>query len=353
MDKIILKYRPEEFAVHENISMQFNKDGNYAYYNLYKIGYSTFDAVSIISEYFDLPAESIRYAGLKDEDGCTQQSFSVVDLLDEKRLTHFNQANQNQEALMKITFLGRGSTSLRIGGLNGNGFLVTVRNISSELNHIQKSSITSLYLNYYGEQRFGLPKEKKLTHLIGEALIHNNFDKALNLVKQSGAMESKSAKLFVGNSKDFFKSIDSRLFLFYLSAYSSFQWNMDLSKLLTSLSKPKDLHHSHEEGIPYVYAKKKKQLVKLMMKNEKLEYKRYSVGEDLSIEEKIGFRPTVLQTNIRVQDIEEDENSKGKFKFKMSFFLFKGSYATTMLRQFIELNRIADDKLYTTNKVAL
>ena len=75
------------------------------------------------------------------------------------------------------------------------------------------------------------------------ALVEQNFDEAFELVKRSEASESELAKLYVGNSKEFFQMLDKRLLTFYTSAYSSYQWNKSLGDMLLSLSEGDDIDY--------------------------------------------------------------------------------------------------------------
>lgn len=351
MDKIVLKHCPEEFSVNENISLLYSEEGTYSYYLLAKKGYSTFDAVRIIAEYFGLPGTEICYAGLKDEDGVTQQTISIVQNLDDDLLEVFNKQYTRTTSFVKLLRIGAGSAPLKIGGLNGNSFLITVRNVDQYVgNAFPKVSQTIFYLNYFGEQRFGLPGQPKLTHQIGEALILGEFDRALDLVQQSGSAESINAGLFKKNSREFFKSLDSRLLMFYTSAYSSYQWNQSLRKKLQDTDVHTEVIFSEEETIPFLYATSQQHIIRMLLNTEQQEnYTLYSVNPDLSFSISYSKRPTVLQTTIRVFDIEDDEIFPERKKLKLSFSLLKGSYATTMIRQFFEMQKVALAKPFESN----
>ena len=46
------------------------------YFRLIKKGYSTFDAIILLADHFNISKQQIGYAGLKDEDGITEQHIS-------------------------------------------------------------------------------------------------------------------------------------------------------------------------------------------------------------------------------------------------------------------------------------
>lgn len=129
---------------------------------------------------------------------------------------------------------------MRIGSLQGNDFSIVLRNIdklySSFFKDIKKNNFP--FLNYYDYQRFGIPGYPSVTHLIGEALINQNFDKAFELYKISG--NSESARTYA-SKEEFFESLDSRNSSFFKNSYSSYIWNKKLesliSKEISSISK--------------------------------------------------------------------------------------------------------------------
>ncbi|MBA2654073.1 MAG: tRNA pseudouridine(13) synthase TruD [Gammaproteobacteria bacterium] len=77
---------------------------------------------------------------------------------------------------------------MKIAKLLGNSFRLRIRNLSegfvSQLKN--KPEHYTYFINYSGSQRFGLPNQVKNTHLIGKAIVLEQYNVALNeLLKQS------------------------------------------------------------------------------------------------------------------------------------------------------------------------
>ncbi len=79
-----------------------------------KKGYSTFDAIQLIEEWFGI--EECASAGLKDSDGVTSQKISVPiryqDMTD--RLEAFNRETRTDKSFIHLSFLGYASESLKV-----------------------------------------------------------------------------------------------------------------------------------------------------------------------------------------------------------------------------------------------
>lgn len=335
---IKLKHKPEEFCVVENLSKPYtsSKGCKYHYYNLLKVGYSTFDAISEIANYFGVANDDINYAGLKDEDGITEQTVAVNIELPYEKLNSFNNRYYNFQERIHLTLSGTGDYPIGIGCLNGNGFYVTVRNIPQKIeDRLTLGNNLVHFLNYYDIQRFGVPNSKKCTHLIGESLINKDYKNAFRLIKENGTIDSVLAKSFVGSEKDFFNTLDRRKISFFKCAHGSYKWNKKLFELLIKCSQNNHLLETKIEGIPYLYTCDVDSIIKVLKHSCFLPYDKYVVNENKDIVPASSQRPTVIQTNVYIDSIEEDDVYEGKYKINMSFFLPKGSYATNMIKQLI------------------
>ena len=81
--EIILKETPSDFLVSESITLQSaaavvqsrseKRDDKYAYFKLRKRGLTTFQAISTIADHLNIDTSGVTFAGLKDEDGVTEQ----------------------------------------------------------------------------------------------------------------------------------------------------------------------------------------------------------------------------------------------------------------------------------------
>ena len=80
-NSVKLKSIPSDFIVSESLILptQFQNSHNelFQYAKLTKSRYTTFEAVGYIAKTLDISTNSIGFAGLKDEDGITEQYVSL------------------------------------------------------------------------------------------------------------------------------------------------------------------------------------------------------------------------------------------------------------------------------------
>lgn len=126
---------------------------------------------------------------------------------------------------------------MHIGGLIGNSFKLTLQNLSEEsaskLSSLHKCSI--IFPNYYDSQRFGLPDKPYVTHLVGKSLLDNDLEKAFSYFALGNNI-SVDSSLSLEDKINYFSSLDSRNYSFYLNSYASYEFNKELSQLLASFN---------------------------------------------------------------------------------------------------------------------
>lgn len=316
----------EDFQVKEvminNLNLDLLKDKKYKSYLLTKKGFSTFDAIDILAKEKKIDISKIGYAGLKDEDGITQQSISInsEEKVKDCFLTPVSLYSEN--GFIDLKFNGYLKEKIEIGELLGNSFKIVLRNLSKEIvEKIYKSKkIPFLFFNYYDTQRFGLPDKRKITHLIGKALLKNDIKKALKYINEN---ENKKIENI--------NEVNPKKLSFYKNSYSSYLWN----KKLTNIIKEKDVTNEnfYSKGFKFVFIKKQADIAKIYQEEKKIEY--ISYREDNTI--KSSNRPMILQTLITIpkQENFKDEIFKNNHKITIEFFLPSGTYATMFLKQFL------------------
>ena len=332
----VLKIFPEEFCVRENLVIpRCSSEGRFFYYYLFKIGYSTFDAVSIISEILKINKSSLTYAGLKDEDGQTEQLICSDQLLSWNKIRKLNEQFSNGEKTVYLTYHGRGNFPVSIGNLNGNGFYVVVRNVDQRVeDHFNFRREQFHFLNYYDTQRFGLPHKPKVTHKIGSALSRNQYDEAAHYLKLSGSRESNVIQDSPNACAFFKEEVDHRLYSFYLSSHGSYLWNNKLNNFVTNEFIATSSNYD-TDGFTYNYLRNQREVLDLMLKKDNIKYLRTSMKENRSIHRSYSHRSTVVSTQVNILSVEEDDLFPGKIKIHLSFFLPSGSYATCLIKQYI------------------
>jgi tRNA pseudouridine13 synthase len=144
---------PEDFIVDEVLGFEPDGEGNHAFLHIQKRNTNTEWLARQLSELAGVPLSEVGYAGLKDRHALTTQYFTVH--LSGKAEPDWLQL---ESAEIKILEVDRHHRKLRRGRLRHNSFRITLRNLSGScdsleqrLQQIREQGVP----NYYGEQRFG------------------------------------------------------------------------------------------------------------------------------------------------------------------------------------------------------
>ena len=156
----------EDFYVEEIPEVIPSGEGPNVYIWIEKLGRTTLDVVLDISRDLHISRKRMGFAGMKDKKALTRQWICISNM-------------DSEEQMQQVKDLDK----LRMGQLKGNKFKILIRdlddieesaNIANEvLNELQTTGVP----NYFGWQRFGKPRTN--THLVGEALIENDLEKAV------------------------------------------------------------------------------------------------------------------------------------------------------------------------------
>lgn len=324
-----IKTIPEDFIVNESLINIGSSEGDYSICKLTKKGITTFDAIEKLSSFFKIDRSRIGFSGLKDEDGITTQHISLYKVDDlYSKIKSFNLYHNSKDEFIVLSFLNYSCEPCRIGDLIGNAFRVRIRDLEKD-NSIFLSSCHKLLVvfpNYYDSQRFGLPDRKHVNHLIGEALMNNNLERALNFFEIGGNLPNNC------NSEDkqtIFSNVDIRKKLFFCNAYSSFLFNEVLRKKLNNCEcVTYCIAQDHSISIPInLYDKSLSSLLHCT-----LPYTQYFTNplEEIVGEEK--QRQAIVAAQVRISAVYDDELNIGKNCVDLDFFLPSGSYATVLLK---------------------
>lgn len=353
MEEPLVKFKPDDFIVVENLVLplavsepndlalsESSRDApDYSYLRLRKSGYTTFEAAARLSTFFCVPPASVAYAGLKDEDGITEQTFSIPLEVKQSAIELFNLESRTASTrYITLSLLGTGREPLSIGRLNGNGFRVVLRKLlpaqAVRLPAKQKAAVW--ILNYYDTQRFGVPDGPKTTHLIGAALLQNDYAEALRLVRHAGTPESKLAQDISPNSAcAFFDTLDQRVTNFYKSSFASSEWNAKLASCVASAF-PDSVVPVEYQNIPYAVLTSTVDVARFVAHTSALPMKRYYGNQSSSM------RQTVVQAQVYFGEPSTDEAHPGFLKQELTFFLPSGCYATMLLKQVLRFQDLVD-----------
>jgi tRNA pseudouridine13 synthase len=149
----ILRRTPEDFQVEEQLGFEPEGEGEHLWLWVEKRGMNTDQVARQLAKIAGVRQRDVGYAGLKDRHALTRQWLSI----------HLPNGNLEQAALRqsgqwRILRVARARRKIRRGGLRGNRFLITVRDLRGDaaaveerLGRIAERGVP----NYFGEQRFG------------------------------------------------------------------------------------------------------------------------------------------------------------------------------------------------------
>jgi|SRR3989344_950561 len=314
-----IKLRIKDFVVKEVLDFNSIGDGDYGYFILNKIGLNTIDAISLLSRYLKTNRKNIGYAGLKDKNAETYQYISIFK-------PDLNKISKLQLENMSLEFVGYGKDPISIGCLEGNDFIITVRNLDCKYKKIK------FFENYFDEQRFSSHNVE-----IGRNIVKRNYQIVSNLLK----LDSSDVNSI--------KKHDKNILKFYINAYQSYLWNRVVAELLR---KNKDYSEVDYSLGKFVFLKNKIKNFKVPLLNFDTEFNNKLIEEVYNNIMKIeGISkgsflirevPELINEGVERDvfvDVKikssfmEDELDKGKFKQILEFKLPKGSYATLLVKK--------------------
>ncbi|MEQ2025561.1 tRNA pseudouridine(13) synthase TruD [Xenorhabdus szentirmaii] len=313
------------------------------HFQLRKEGMTTSEAVTNIANILEIPESHIGYAGLKDEDGITSQRISIQSpsrSIDTHAINaHLDMTSGKWLSLHEV---GCFEENIKIGQLVGNSFRIVIRNLDKPIAHTlaKQASYHHAFINYYDTQRFGVPGGPSTTHLIGQALHHEKWEKALSLLCQSASPEAQSAQKWRGKTEHFFHQLDPRRLSFYYASYGSYQWN---NLVAEEFQRYHQGLHTVRSSIPYVLPTAYSDVMTFAAKTSWYPFIRFNIVNGKKVE-KQSLRPTIAHTFIKIIDLNEDHEFPDRSSLTIEFFLPSGCYATMAVCQFIHL---ANQQIFT------
>lgn len=177
-----IRNRYEDFYVEEIPEIVPEGEGPNIWIWIEKIGRTTLDVMLDISRDLHIDRKRMGFAGMKDKKAITRQWICIANMDSEEQLKQVEALDIYKTDFLKVV---RGRKKLRMGQLRGNKFRILVK----DLDDIEKSADVANEVlaklqrtgvpNYFGWQRFGKPRT--ITHLVGEALVENDLEKAVGV----------------------------------------------------------------------------------------------------------------------------------------------------------------------------
>jgi tRNA pseudouridine13 synthase len=150
----LLRSRPEDFQVDEQLGFEPEGEGEHAFLFIEKRGLNTADVAGLLARTAGIPVRDIGYSGLKDKHALTRQWFSIG--LAGRSEADWSALENDQ---LRVLQCSRHRRKLRRGVHRSNRFRLTLREISADqallgdrLQQLQTRGVP----NYFGEQRFGI-----------------------------------------------------------------------------------------------------------------------------------------------------------------------------------------------------
>src|SRR3989344_7564386 len=260
-------------------------------FKLSKTNCDSFKVINNLSKALNIKNKLIGYAGNKDKLAITSQYVSFYKIPKER----IERVKMHD---VKLEFVGYAVDRINLGDLEGNNFIIAVRDLSKKVILPKDLQLE----NYFGDQRFG---NKANTHLVGKAIIKKDFKLACELLN-----------IPMSNNDFIFelRKQPRRLLRFYISSYQAFIWN----KLLSNhLKKQKDsLIIKSNSGDLYI-------------SKSNIEDFKIPLMPELTTE--TVYRNAFIDVKNISFEYSDDELNKNKLKVVIKFFLPKGCYATMLI----------------------
>ncbi|MEM4311365.1 MAG: tRNA pseudouridine(13) synthase TruD [Nitrososphaerales archaeon] len=376
----------EDFVVEEVLweDLEFSREpSNYMVFKLRKRGIDTLHAIKKGSK---MIKGRLYFLGMKDARALTTQYVYT----ENKRQIKYNFSN----LLFTLEFFGYTERPLRKEDLKGNFFHVSIKDFNAKIDEafdkINLALKEKRLLNFFGYQRFG--SKRPISHLIGREMVKRNFKEALNLLlcysypyedlktreireicskgdyeRALKDMNSKMdlemmviKKLLKGSSPiDIFRTFPLKLRRLFVQAYQSYLFNLTLSEalekklnfqnfeegeLVLSLNKRFSKPFPYKDGIKnnvllplmpligYSYRSRNTkfdELISKVMNREGIRERDFFIDELQEASVPGDFRiPILLGEDFKYYLLED--------KLQLSFFLYRGSYATMLLRELMK-----------------
>ena len=371
----------EERPPQQEMIIPTRTEEEYLLIEMEKINYDTATALALISRGLNVSKKRIGYAGLKDKRAITSQQLSIY-LPDEELVKRFGIKG------IELRNPKWSKDRTELGNLKGNDFTITIRDISNTEEEIQKILeefiITSQkgVPNFFGNQRFG--GKRMITHRVGKLLLAGKFQEAVMLylteTYEEEKIELKNARINLAKSRDLkqalkefpFDARTERAIINHLVRYPS-----DFAGAFGVLPKKMRYLFSHAvqsdiynkiltkrmekygpdalrpidgdiliEGIPAIILPgyesnfangEAGEIEKLVMKEVGITFEEFKTAKMSELSSQGDRKPLLLKPeNFTIEKIFNDEFNEGKKAVTVKFFLSRGNYATTILRELLK-----------------
>ncbi len=373
----------DDFYVEEiPINIERDEKGKHLYLKIKLRNWETNRFVKLLSRELGISRRRIRFTGMKDKRGISVQYFCIM-----------NYEGDIKTNLRDVEIIDsfRSNHLLNIGELIGNKFKILVEDaICDERVKKIEEELNGFFPNYFGVQRFGAVRP--ITHIVGKFIVMGDFKNAVRYYIGYFPGEDEGRKIFyenmdereslknIGNGEyekailnhlikkpeDYIgalKSLPQNLLLLFIHAYQGYLFNKMISERVKEGVDLRDgdvIMKVDNYGIPkQEFAVVNSFNIDKIRKRieEKKAYistilfgyeSRFTGGIQGEIEKKIIEEEGIKKENFRIREIPEI-SSKGRRRnilarimdykredCNFQFSLYRGSYATSLLREFMK-----------------
>lgn len=317
-----LKSIPEDFVVREVADRTFLEDGDFLIVKVKKKLWNSEDVACALAKKLGVPRRNIKYAGVKDRVGVTEQFFSLKNV-DAERVAKVDLKNVSFEVI------GYSNEPLHLGALKGNEFEIVLRNLSNE--EIKECNFVP---NFYDSQRFGSNNA-----VVGKHIVLKEFKEACGLLSNQDSYEGRQLMSILKQQPHNYigalRSVRKKILSLYVRSYQSLLFN----KMLESMLKKKSLEELQDVDIDLVGfgSEGLSDEYMALLEEEGVSLRSFVVREFSYVSLEGNKRSAVVKIeNLKIGSKEEDDLHEGMYKQKVSFFLQKGSYATNVVKYIVK-----------------
>lgn len=371
----------EEREITKEMIIPPRNEEEYLLLEMEKINYDTNTALAFLARGLNLSKKRMGYAGLKDKRAITCQQISLY-LPKEELVKKFGVKGielRNPKWSKKRT---------ELGDLLGNEFTITIRGITQTeeeiTNIIEEFSkeVKQGVPNFFGNQRFG--GKRMITHRVGKLLLAGRFEEAVMLylteTYEEEKVELKNARINLAKSKDLknalrefpfdarteraiinhlvrypndfagaFGVLPKKIRYLFSHAIQSDIYNKILQRRMEKY-KDKALEPIEGdvliEGVPAIIlpgfestfaSGAAGEIEKEIMQEENVTFEDFKTEKMSELSSKGDRKPILLKPeNFTIEKIFNDDFNEGKKAVTIKFFLSRGNYATTILKELLK-----------------
>ncbi len=193
----VIKRSIEDFVVHE-VPLYFPEDrGEHTFFEIEKSDLSTLEAVERVARGLGVQSTEIGFAGLKDRKAVTRQVLSIGGVSPERVLAL-------RLSQIRVLWARRHGNRLRVGHLRGNRFRIWVRdatiteqsrkNIRQIIDTVERLGVP----NYYGPQRFGIRGD---SFRVGHAMLLHRHEEAVRGILGRPCASERNPHVILGRHR--------------------------------------------------------------------------------------------------------------------------------------------------------